>query len=161
MNPQEPNPQIPSRLQESLRGAYRSADFPGTDAAFDREMQAMAAKVAAGAGARRKASQRRWRRNLLTGLAAALAAGTVTAWFVWSGSQPRPAGVVASGDPRDLNGDGRIDMLDALLLAERVDSGGPGKAERQLLDLNADGRVDSRDAGVLAADAVALTRGTL
>jgi len=161
VNPHDPNPQIPPRLERQLRDAYRSLDFPGTDAAFDRDMLAMAAKVGVAAGNRRKHAHRRFRRNLLTGLAAALAAGTITAWFAWPSSKPAPANAVASANPRDLNADGRIDMLDALLLAERVDGGQLAKQDVQQLDLNADDRVDSRDVKMLAADAVSLQRGTL
>jgi|GEM_PF-3057925 len=151
------DPLIPQSLQRQLQSAYRSPDFPGIPADFDQDMLAMSAKVAAGAAARRKNSHRRFRKNLLTGLAAALAAGTITAWFAWPRTAPLQSTTLATTNPRDLNSDGRVDMIDALLLAELA---GTGTAPNTL-DLNADGRVNTADAHALAADAVNLSRGTL
>jgi hypothetical protein len=118
----------------------------------------MADRVAVAAGNRRKHAHRRFRRNLLTGLAAALAAGTITAWFAWPRQVPmsNPAAMAATNS-RDLNADGRVDMIDALLLAEHVDTGSASTA----LDLNSDGKVDRRDSDSLATDAVKLERGVL
>ena len=53
----------------------------------------------------------------------------------------------------DVNGDGRVDILDAFALARRVESG-PTPGRR--LDLNRDGRVDRTDVDLVAAAAVRL-----
>jgi len=52
----------------------------------------------------------------------------------------------------DVNRDGRVDIVDALVLAREIDAG------RGMLDLNGDGVVDRRDAEVIATDAVKLTK---
>ncbi len=56
----------------------------------------------------------------------------------------------------DLNRDGRVDILDAFLLARHLQSG--DKPELNL-DLNGDGVVDHRDAETIAAEAVKLEKG--
>jgi hypothetical protein len=63
---------------------------------------------------------------------------------------------VAAGLVGDLNGDGKVDMLDALIEAERVKAGAG-----QGIDFNGDGRVDSRDVDAIAMSAVRLERGRL
>jgi hypothetical protein len=56
----------------------------------------------------------------------------------------------------DVNRDGRVDILDAFLLARQLQSGdNPGSS----LDLNGDGVVDHRDAESIAAKAVKLEKG--
>lgn len=56
----------------------------------------------------------------------------------------------------DLNRDGRVDILDAFLLARQLQS---GDNPRPSLDLNGDGVVDHRDAESIAAQAVKLEKG--
>lgn len=57
----------------------------------------------------------------------------------------------------DLNADGRVDILDAFLLAKRVDGGSEPTPTH---DLNADGRVDRLDVDLIAMAAVRLNGGT-
>ncbi|MGP1345929.1 MAG: hypothetical protein ACTS3F_04570 [Phycisphaerales bacterium] len=53
-------------------------------------------------------------------------------------------------DPRDVNADERIDILDAMALAMRLRDGGMG------VDINGDGVVDGRDVDALALGVVAI-----
>jgi hypothetical protein len=57
----------------------------------------------------------------------------------------------------DLNRDGRVDMLDAFVLARQIKTGRGAAAPG--LDLNGDGAVDERDAAVIAAHSVRLEKG--
>lgn len=57
---------------------------------------------------------------------------------------------------KDLNHDGRVDILDAFELAREVRSGTTLPSE---LDLNHDSVVDDRDAAFIANDAVKLAKG--
>ena len=57
---------------------------------------------------------------------------------------------------QDLNRDGRVDILDALQLAQQIKSGVNSGATA---DFNHDGVVDLRDAEVIAAQAVKLEKG--
>lgn len=64
-------------------------------------------------------------------------------------------GQLALVDPRDLNNDGRVDILDAMFLAQRLEQGGtPVRAA----DLTGDGIVDRADVDAIALAAVALPR---
>jgi len=56
----------------------------------------------------------------------------------------------------DLNHDGSVDILDAFVLAKRVEASVPADAG---IDLNGDGKVDQRDVAALAAQAVSLGKG--
>ena len=55
---------------------------------------------------------------------------------------------------QDLNGDGQVDIRDALFLAQRLDRSRPE------WDFNQDGRVDRADADVIAMTAVSLKGAT-
>jgi hypothetical protein len=57
---------------------------------------------------------------------------------------------------RDLNRDGRVDILDAFALARQLKQGG---AKNLQWDVNGDGVVDERDVAAIAARAVKLERG--
>lgn len=74
-------------------------------------------------------------------------------WLTRPGSLLNRAPVFAR---EDLNRDGRVDILDAFLLARHLQSG--DKPELNL-DLNGDGVVDHRDAETIAAQAVKLEKG--
>jgi hypothetical protein len=58
--------------------------------------------------------------------------------------------------PEDINRDGQVDILDALLLAQELRTGHSRTAG---LDLNGDGVVDEKDVEVVAARAVRLEKG--
>ena len=96
---------------------------------------------------------RRTRRRLSrwpTGWWAAAAALVAAGWFGWMelGSRGR-------SPHQDVNGDGRVDMRDALVLARRVAN---GEASRQW-DFNRDGVIDQRDAEAVARHAVRVGNG--
>jgi hypothetical protein len=55
----------------------------------------------------------------------------------------------------DLNRDGRIDIIDAFILAKQIKSGAPLKST---LDINGDGIVNGRDSETIAAQAVTLQK---
>jgi hypothetical protein len=68
----------------------------------------------------------------------------------------KPGPAPARFEREDVNHDGRVDILDALILARQMKSGnvlGPQ------LDVNGDGLVDDRDVAAIAARAVRLDKG--
>jgi hypothetical protein len=86
---------------------------------------------------------RRWR--LGAGVAAAAAAAVALA--VVMVYRPHARG----GLRGDVDGSGRVDILDALVLAKSLDAGTPAS-----FDLTGDGRTDSRDVAAIAQSAVSL-----
>lgn len=112
---------------------------------------------AAGLAADRLVAARR-RRMLIRGASLAAAAGLALAVVIapWA-SRPGPVQVIATGVAGDLNGDGRVDMLDALMLARAVDD---ARARREW-DFTGDGSVDRADVDRLALGAVRLNGGGL
>jgi hypothetical protein len=73
-------------------------------------------------------------------------------------NRPAGEGVASVGEPARANlaRDGRVDILDALILAERLQSG----PVRDLgWDANGDGVVDERDVRAIAVQAVRLDKG--
>ncbi|MBI1372921.1 MAG: hypothetical protein GC159_09195 [Phycisphaera sp.] len=97
----------------------------------------------------------RWRWALPWGLAAAAAlavAATVSITLIRTDA-PR-----AAADPRDIDANGRVDILDAFALARRLEQplGGVDPAR---VDVNGDGAVDAADVDAIAAAAVKLNGG--
>ena len=91
-------------------------------------------------------------------VAAAAAAMLGLGLFIWFGPLQSKQGEIAGdrvtpGDPVDINRDGRIDILDAYLLASELESGQPQAPER---DLNQDGKINGKDVDLIATRAVAL-----
>jgi hypothetical protein len=148
---------IPPELQQQLQALYD----PGLSAPAAMD-QAILAEARARAAAIR-------RRRMLIRAGAwgslAAAAGLALAVIILSPS-PRPSAAPAPGPiaavPRptiapakDINGDGVVDILDALALAHIVE----GRTTRQpapAWDFTGDGIVDRRDAEAIAAAAVHL-----
>ena len=85
----------------------------------------------------------------------AIAAAAVVAFVLLRPTLPRSVPSVATG-PGDINGDGRIDMLDAYLLARHIKDGDQLDPR---WDMNGDGVVDQRDVDAIAAIAVSLGKG--
>jgi hypothetical protein len=109
------------------------------------------------------ARQARYRRRLRwvgAGAAAAAAMVIVAMILPHRGADVPPARYSLKGD---LDGNGRVDILDAFSLARQLrDSGGkPVPAERRQ-DVNGDGVIDQKDVDLLARMAVQVTgaRGT-
>ena len=109
--------------------------------------------------ARRETARRGWMRRAVR--LAPFAAAAMIGMVVWLNHGPseqqlavshQPGGVT---DSRDLNQDGRVDILDAMLLAKRLEQGGtPARTP----DLTGDGIVDRADVDAIALAAVALPR---
>ena len=109
------------------------------------------------ANARRRLSRRR--RFVvfkhLTAAAAAAAAAVAVVYFLGlrpPSPLPQP-GPVAASVPGDVDGDGRVDILDAFALARRIEAREPLDDH---LDLNGDGVVDAQDVDAIAHAAVKL-----
>jgi hypothetical protein len=126
---------LPERLIADLHAAFRKrVEVPE---ALDRTIfEAARLRLRR----RRGALVRRW-----AAAAAAAAALALAATLAWRG-----------GDPADLDGNGRIDILDAFALARRLEAGAAPEPRR---DIDGDGRVDRRDVDAIARRAVALRRG--
>ena len=155
--PDESQLQAPKALRDDLAALYGGAVPvpPAVDAAVvatGRRIQAIR---------RRTRSALRW-----AGVAAAAAAAIfLLAIHLGPAREPaapapqRPAPAVAEALPvfnkADINRDGRVDILDAFLLAKRLVAGRKPKPE---WDFDGDGLVDRRDVDALAAAAVRLER---
>ena len=87
------------------------------------------------------------RRRTLRWLSASAAAAVLVAvlWVTLS----------ARRSPFDVNGDGRVDILDAYAIAAKLNE---GKAASARFDVNHDGVVDYRDVNAVAMEAVRLDR---
>jgi hypothetical protein len=134
------NDDLPAGLKAALRGLYPTPRVP----------QPVDDAVLRQAGWR-FAALRRWRP--IYRIAASTAAAAVVLLAVTLAlhrSQPRPAPVAAN--PRDLNGDGTVDIRDALYLAQHVAS----KQTRAEWDFDGSGQVDRKDADAIAISAVKL-----
>ncbi len=97
-------------------------------------------------------------RSVIWAAAAIIVVG-LAVWFAavppWGGT--RDAVVVNEGPREDVNGDGAVDILDAFLVAERLQAGPRAPLK---WDMNSDGRVDQADVDWLAAKAVSLEEGS-
>jgi predicted anti-sigma-YlaC factor YlaD len=90
---------------------------------------------------------------LVLGLGALLAVRTLRQTAGVAPSAPAPvAPVVVAAGPNDLNSDGRVDVIDAYLVALAVDRERTSAA----MDRNGDGKVDRADAERLVLAAVSL-----
>ena len=152
----EADPKVPDALAASLRGIYSWPDR--APSALDDAMLALAHERAGRIRARRARARFLGRAAAVAAAAGfALAAVIVPRWGQQRGTGPvalSPAPASVSGD---VNGDGGVDILDALVLARRI--GGPAAATGGLPttgDLNGDGAVDLRDVDAIAQAAVRL-----
>ena len=141
-------PRLPPALASAFHRAYgrTTAVPPAIDASILRDARAGFSRR------RRFQLMVRW----IGASAAAAAAVVVLAVNLHRGRAP--TSVAVSNIPGDVDGSGRVDMLDALLLARRVDAGSAGAAKDA--DVNGDGVVDRADVNAVAALAVRLPGGT-
>lgn len=72
-----------------------------------------------------------------------------------SAPPPRPLASAQFAPPEDIDGDGRIDIRDALVIARALAAGEPGSPR---WDVTSDGLIDTRDIDAVAMAAVSLTR---
>jgi hypothetical protein len=134
----------PAGLVEALGGLYRR-DLP-VPASVDR---AVLNEARAGFLRRR----RFWRIRRAATAAAAVAAAVAVVVYVYverDRGTPRPVAVRQAAVAGDVDGSGRVDILDAFLLARKVEAGTAGAGE----DVNGDGVVDRGDVDSVAAKAV-------
>jgi hypothetical protein len=136
------DPILPETLRTELSRLYRvDARVPGE---VDRAVTNGARAHLARSG--------RLRLLLRTAGAAAAVAAIVTIFvIVRPGHRPSPPLATVAGD---VNGDGVIDIRDAMLLARRLETGEPTSQ-----DFNRDGVTDRRDVDAIAMSAVRLDRG--
>lgn len=142
---------VPQGLRDDLAALY------GERVAVPAEVDA----AILGMGQRRFAARRRRRRLVVRvgqGLAAAAAIGLVV-WAVRPGAGPRVERVAkVAAVPGDVDGDGQVDILDALALARRIEA---GESLGSDWDLNGDGVVDGADVDVVAMRAVSVSQGSV
>jgi hypothetical protein len=136
--------EAPPRLVSALRDLGKTRVFvpPQVDAAILREARKHLSQTAS-----RRFAWNRW--QPWTAVAASL---VLLAWLTQALFRP---GGKDSFAREDINRDGRVDILDALTLARRVESSSPPPD----LDLNGDGVVNRKDADAIARVAVKLKKG--
>lgn len=137
----EPQDSIPPELQDALRKLYEpqvQVPLRVGDAILNRARASLAGK---------RRSRTWWRISTAIATAAAAIAIAVVVHH-----QPPPQ--VAVAGPRDVNRDGRVDILDALQVAR-------SSRPPATWDFNHDGKVDRRDADAIAQEVVKLTPGVL
>lgn len=136
-------PSPPGEAPETLRAALKRAYSPPA-ALPTTELDDIILRAAHDRLARRRLHPR----VLLIGGGLAAAAGLALAVIILSGVQPSPllpgSPLAQNAGPDDLNGDGRVDILDALALAAAIRDG------RAAADLNGDGATDAADVDTLA-----------
>src|SRR5258705_4810810 len=100
----------------------------------------------------------RWVMRYSIGSMAAAAAVIVIVFKTTHHDRPaqNPAGIVAAAE--DLNHDGKIDILDAYLMAKSLAA---NQAQSKDRDFNRDGTVDAKDVDVIALAAVTLNGGQI
>jgi hypothetical protein len=136
----------PPRLAAALAALHQERVFipPQVDEAILPQ-----AREHLGKGARRSA-----RRRVLAPWLAAAASLAIGAWVSQTLLLHKPD-APASLAREDINGDGRVDILDALALARKIDRGTASQ-----FDINGDNRVDRQDVDAVAARAVKLEEGS-
>ena len=143
-------PEVPAALAEALGGLYRAG--PSIPVEIDR---AILNEARAGYARRR----RFWLAARAVGAASAAAAAIVIAVVAYRGNGPDHPGPVAATQgtagavPGDVDGSGRVDVLDAYALAKKVEAKAtPGRGD----DVNGDGVLDRADVDRVAAMAVSV-----
>jgi hypothetical protein len=136
-------------LQRSLAaelGAPLSIEVPPA--------QDAALRAAARQQASRAPAPRRW--PWVAGVALAIAAAAVLLLMSARGSRDGTGQRLAVAPVHgDINLDGRLDVIDALVLARQLDG---GQADAIRADLNGDGTVDHSDVEWISAEVVSLRR---
>jgi hypothetical protein len=136
------NEHLPQSIKRELVELYGSV--PGIPASTDDAILNFASARLAG----RRRSQIIWR------VASIAAAAAILIFAIQLTLHPpfsqHPAAVAALAE--DLNGDGRVDIVDALYLAKQVER----SQAKPRWDFNNDGAVDRRDADAIATRAVSL-----
>ena len=120
------------------------------------------------AGIRHQNVSRRRKRLLVRWALPPAAAAAVIMWIVFNPlvapdveNSPfgEPAGISGTSqfaDHRDIDGNGRVDILDALALARNIKD---NRVAEQPWDFNGDGLIDRKDVDTVAQSAVRLNKG--
>ncbi|MEN6423813.1 MAG: dockerin type I domain-containing protein [Phycisphaerales bacterium] len=146
--------QVSDRFRKNLRGLFEPAGSvpPQIDGAILEQARRRLAKP------RPMILRFRW----AAGIAAA-AAVIALGVFLYRGpaSSHHPSSIInhqsAAAERRaDLDGNGRVDILDAFRLAKGIESRGPADSN---WDINGDGRIDRADVDTVAFAAVRLGKG--
>jgi Dockerin type I domain len=153
-DPHAPEPIVPDRLAREIRDLARVDVIVPSQ--IEDDLHAEALRRLSPRNVRRLRFGRGLRRAAPLAAAAGLA---MTAWvgfraFNTSSSGPGPMVDPAPFLAMDLDASGRIDILDAFLIARTIRAGGPLQGA---WDVTGDNAVDQRDADAIAAAAVSLT----
>jgi hypothetical protein len=140
-------PRVSHDLAPDLASLFGAVELRVPPAVNERILSRARARIV-GSSARHRPLLLRW-----AGAAAAAAAAVVlvAAWL--NVSQPRRPSQT-SAIPADVDGNGQVNILDALVLARRVEAHQPGAT-----DVNQDGISDRGDVDSIAMLAVGLERG--
>jgi hypothetical protein len=153
-----PDPQIPESLGEALR--RERLQVPAIPGLIDRAVLG-AARDRAVVINRQRARKRVLARLGVMGLAAVVILAVIIAPRVWRTPTSRVAssGAGRTFDPRDINHDGVVDILDAYALARAMDQGDEQRLKAIRAEWNAarDGALDRSAADRIAMTAVRLT----
>ena len=151
-----PEPEENERLPKRLLSALRDQALPPLLVPRPRDDAALAGAKQA---LRHKMNRRAWETRIFLAVAAMLLIGALL-WSVLYEPRPRPASsnpiAVVGQFSADLDGNGRVDIFDAFLVARALRDG----QTKSDWDVNRDGVVDSRDVVLLSRLAVQLNRGT-
>ena len=141
----EPEPRDAERLKEEMKALFEPPGGPPHGEGLQILMLAERRRL------------RKLRRRVLARMAGLAAAGIVCgiglSMLIGRLKAREQPVLPAHGVTMDINGDGRVDILDALALAQKVEAGAPYRAE---WDLNGNGVLDRGDAVVLASTVVKL-----
>jgi hypothetical protein len=146
---------VPDPLADTLRRSYRWPDR--APSALDDAVLAIAQERAGQIRTRRARARFLGRAAAVAAAAGlALAAVIIPRWGHQRGTSPVALSAPASGIAGDVNRDGAVDILDALVLARHLDADAAGRPAIPNADLNTDGAVDLRDVDAIAQAAVRL-----
>lgn len=143
---------IPDRFRTDLQGLFEPPGRvpPQVDKAIMDEARRRIA------GRRRLIVRLRW----AGGIAAAAVVIVGVTLYHGTTLHNHPSSIIdrrsAAAGRADIDGNGRVDILDALRLARHIEARGPDQAE---WDLNGDGQVDRGDVDLVAFAAVRLDKG--
>jgi hypothetical protein len=96
------------------------------------------------------------RRTVYPVAAAAAIALAVMHFYPMNRQAAGPISVARTSNPEDIDGNGRVDIRDAFLLARRLETDEQPDLQ---WDLNGDGLIDRRDVDLVATTAVKLDKG--
>ena len=149
----EPQLDAPKALRDDLGALF--APGPAVPEEVDEAVRAMA---------RRRLSPERPARPVVRWLWSAAAAAAVLLIVFWPRPisyherPPAPTKAIVVARPGDVDGSGRVDVLDAFALARHIER---REALRPEWDINRDDRVDEDDVDAIAMNAVSLSQGAI